>query len=583
MHNRCGFRAGVFAATLGFLAGIALSNAEAPKAYNKLTPGQVATNAVPVLARPLPLAAVRLTAGPLKHAQDLDATYLLQLEPDRMLFYLRQRAGLDPKAKAGYGGWDGEGRQLTGHIAGHYLSAVSYLYAATGDGRFKDRTDYIVRELKAIQDKQGDGYIGGLLAGVRQGTNTTLVDGKRRFEDLAKGVIQSGGFDLNGMWSPWYVQHKLYAGLRDAYRMTANRTALEVEIQFAAWADKILSQLTEAQIQKMLATEFGGMNEILADLYADTGDARWLKACQYFEHRAIVEPLARHQDILAGKHGNTQVPKLLGDLAYYACTGNVTNGAAAQFFWDEVVNHHSFATGGHGKDEYFGEPDKLNARVDGRTAETCNVYNLLKMSRLLFALQPDIKYAEFEERALFNHILASMDPQDGRTCYMVPVGRGVTHEYQDMLHGFTCCVGTGMESHALHGDGIFYESGDQLWVNFYTPSTADWQAKGARLTVETDFPEGTRAKLKLALRAKTAFTLAVRRPSWAGEGFAVTINGETCSQVPPAGSYVELARQWNDGDVVELTLPKTLRREAVPDNPRRVALLWGPLVLAGDL
>ncbi len=541
------------------------------------------TNAVPYLAQPLPLSAVRLTGGPLKHAQELDAAYLLQLEPDRMLYYLRQRAGLAPKAKEGYGGWDGEGRQLTGHIAGHYLSAVSYMYAATGDARFKERADYIVSEFKEIQDKQGDGYIGGLLATVRQGTNQTLVDGKKRFGDLAKGVIQSGGFDLNGMWSPWYVQHKLYAGLRDAYRLTGNRSALDVEIKFAEWADKILSKLSDAQIQKMLATEFGGMNEIMADLYADTGDPRWRKAYQYFEHRSIIDPLAQHQDILAGKHGNTQVPKLLGDLMYYVYTGNPTNGSAARFFWDEVVDHHSFATGGHGKDEYFGEPDKLNDRVDGRTAETCNVYNMLKMTRTLFALQPDIKYAEFQERALFNHILASIDDQDGRTCYMVPVGRGVTHEYQDMFSSFTCCVGTGMESHALHGYGIYYESGDKLWVNLYTPSVADWQTMHAKLEVQTDFPEGESVKLKLSLKSPVKFTLALRRPSWAGEGFAVSVNGQRIAEVLPAGHYVELTRKWKSGDVVELALPKTLREEPVPDNSRRVALMWGPLVLAGDL
>jgi len=541
------------------------------------------TNVVPYIARPLPLAAVRLTGGPLKQVQDLDAAYLLQLEPDRMLYHLRQQAGLKPKATASYGGWDGDGRQLTGHIAGHYLSAVSYMYAASGDPRFKERVDYLVRELKEVQDAQGDGYIGALMGTVRQSGQTTLVDGKVRFQDLSKGVIQSGGFDLNGMWSPWYVQHKIFAGLRDAYRLTGNHLALEVEVKFAEWADGILSPLSEGQIQKMLNTEFGGMNEVMADLYADTGDPRWRKAFQYFEHHAVIDPLAEQKDILAGKHGNTLVPKMLGDLRYYVYTGNVTNGRAATFFWDEVVNHHSFATGGHGKDEYFGEPDKLNNRVDGRTAETCNVYNMLKMARELFAINPDIKYADFEERALFNHILASMDPVDGRTCYMVPVGRGVTHEYQDMFESFTCCVGTGMESHALHGFGIYYEAGDKLWVNLYTPSTADWQAQGVKLTLDTDFPLGESARLKLGLKKAKKLTLALRRPAWAAEGFVVTVNGKKLANLPPPDHYVEMTRKWKDGDTVELRLPKTLRAEPVADNARRLALMWGPLVLAGDI
>src|SRR6266498_4339690 len=265
-------------------------------------------SAIPDVARPLPLSAVRLTGGPLKHAQDLDAEYLLKLEPDRMMAYYRKRAGLEPRAQ-GYGGWDGDGRNLTGHIAGHYLSAVSLMYAATGDPRFKERADYIVKELQEIQDKHGDGYIGALMGNARSGprtgggqTNAPLLDGKILFQQLAQGTINSGGFDLNGMWSPWYVQHKLYAGLRDAYRFTGNKTALEVEIKFGEWADGILSKLTDAQIQRMLATEFGGMNEMMVDLYADTGDKRWLKAADYFQHRAIVDPLARHEDILLGKH-----------------------------------------------------------------------------------------------------------------------------------------------------------------------------------------------------------------------------------------------------------------------------------------
>ncbi|MGH9860597.1 MAG: beta-L-arabinofuranosidase domain-containing protein [Candidatus Acidiferrales bacterium] len=534
-----------------------------------------ASEAKVVKARPLPLQNVRLTGGPLKNAQDLDATYLLALEPDRMLAYLRQRAGLQPKAE-GYGGWDGAGRQLTGHIAGHYLSAVSLMWAATGDVRFKDRADYIVKEMKEIQDKQGDGYIGAIM-------DRDNVDGKVRFQELAKGTIRGSNFDLNGLWSPWYVQHKIYAGLRDAYRYTGNRTALELEIKFAQWAENILAGLNEEQIQKMLATEFGAMNEIAADLYADTGDKRWLALSEKFHHRAVVDPLAVGKDILPHLHGNTQVPKLLGHLVRYIYTGNESDAKAARFFWNQVALHHSFATGGHGRNEYFGQPGKLNEMVDGRTAETCNVYNMVKLTRALFSVEPDMRYADFHERALFNHILASQDPEDGRVCYMVPVGRGVQHEYQDMSRSFTCCVGTGMESHALHAYGIYYESGDKLWVNLYAPSVADWHAAGVKLELATEFPEGKSASLKITAKGPKKFTLALRRPYWAVEGFSVTLNGQPVKDLPKPGSYVELNRTWKSGDAVELVLPKTLREEPLPDNPSRVALMWGPLVLAGDL
>jgi DUF1680 family protein len=540
-----------------------------------------------VRARPLPLADVRLTGGPLKHAQDLDARYLLELEPDRMLAYYRERAGLARRAEP-YGGWDGGGRNLTGHVAGHYLSAVSLMWAATGDARFKQRADYLADELATVQAAHGDGYL------------SALEGGRKAFGALARGEIRSASFDLNGEWSPWYTLHKTFAGLRDAYRFTGNRTALEVETRFAGWAETTLAGLSDAQIQQMLNTEFGGMNEVMVDLFADTGDERWLRLSWKFEHEAFIGPLQRHQDNLAGTHGNTQVPKLIGSVDRFARTGDAADLMAASFFWDRVVQHHSFATGGHGKDEYFGPPDRLSDRLDGRTAESCNVYNMVKLTRQLFALRPDAHYADFHERALFNHILASMDPDDGRTCYMVPVGRGVQHEYQNMLRNFTCCVGTGMESHALHGDGIYYESDDRLWVTLYAPSTASWAVAGLQLAMDTDFPEGESAQLTFTLAAPRTFTLLLRRPCWCGDGFGVTVNGQRVDVAAPAAvpsrdtrrpydhpyvasSFVEIARTWKSGDVVEVTLPKSLRLEPVPDNPRRAALMWGPLALAGDL
>jgi DUF1680 family protein len=409
------------------------------------------------------------------------------------------------------------------------------------------------------------------------------VDGKVRFQELCKGIIRSGGFDLNGLWSPWYVEHKILAGLRDAYRYTGNQTALEVEIKFAGWVESIVSKLDDEQTQKMLATEFGGMNEVTADLYADTGDARWLTLSGKFEHRAMIDPLVAGQDILGGKHGNTQVPKMIGSLSRYIYTGDETDHKAATNFWDEVALHHSYATGGHGKNEYFGPADKLNNMIDGRTAETCNVYNMIKMSRTLFSVDPEIRYADFHERALFNHILASQDPSDGRVCYMVPVGRGVQHEYQDKFEDFTCCVGTGMESHALHGYGIYYESADKLWVSMYVPSRANWETAGVQLEMNTDFPMGEAASLRVTPKSPKRFTLALRRPYWAGTGFSVKVNGQGVKDLPKADSYVEITRTWKKGDMVELVLPKTLRKETLPDNPNRFAVMWGPLVLAGDL
>ena len=543
-----------------------------------------------IQAHPLALNKVRVTGGPLKQAQDVTAKYLLSLEPDRMLAYYRARAGLPEKAK-GYGGWDGDGRNLTGHIAGHHLSAVSLMYEATGDERFKQRADYIVSELKVVQDKNGDGYLGA------------LEGGREAFAAVSRGDIRSGGFDLNGLWSPWYTLHKTYAGLRDAYRHTGNRGALAMEVKYATWAEGVLAPLSDVQVQKMLDTEHGGMNEVLADLYADTGDRRWLKLSYRFEHHAFTDPLKRHQDNLSGKHGNCQIPKLIGSAARYGYMGDTADILAASFFWDRVAQHHSYATGGHGLNEYFGPPDQLAARVDGRACESCNVYNMLKLTRRLFSLRPDANYADFHERALFNHILASIDPENGATSYMVPVGRGVSQEYQDMLQSFTCCVGTGMESHALHGYGVYYESPDTLWVNLFMPSTAQFTTAGVRLTMETGFPDGENAKMTLAMPSPKEFTLAVRRPVWAGDAFVIMVNGSAIDQpalaslrdlnaggrggasgmeAVQASSYVELKRTWKAGDTIELTMPKSVRLEPTPDNRQVAAIMWGPLVLAGD-
>ena len=543
-------------------------------------------------ARPIPLERVRLTGGPLKRAQDLTATYLLSLNPDRMLSFYRQRAGLKPKAEP-YGGWDGGGRNLTGHIAGHHLSAVSLMFAATGEKKFKSRADYIVRELAAVQDKNDDGYVGAL-EGLREA-----------FARLSKGDIKSGSFDLNGLWSPWYTLHKTFAGLRDAYRYTGNERALRVETEFAAWAERVLAPMSELQMQKMLNTEFGGMLEVLVDLTVDTKDARWLALSRRFEHHAFTTPLKRHEDNLSGKHGNCQIPKLIGSAVRFEHTGDTDDLIAASFFWDRVVRHHSYASGGHGLSEYFGPPDRLSTRVDGRAAETCNVYNMLKLSRQLFAIRPDAAYADFHERALFNHILASIDATDGRVSYMVPVGRDEQQEYQDPQRDFTCCVGTGMESHALHGLGVFSESADTIWLNLFVPCAATSTVAEAKLSLETNFPDGDAATLRLTMPSSKEFTLAVRRPVWAGDGFRLAVNGTVFEQ-PPLDSlydpvaggraggvgnesvardstYVFIKRKWKSGDTVALTLPKSLRFEPTPDDQTVGAIMWGPLALAADV
>jgi len=595
------------AAALSPIPASALESA--PDASNAPPPGNAVIRAFEeklMRAKPVPLTSVRVTGGPLKHAQEMDAKYLLELEVDRLMALPRKAAGLAPKAEP-YGGdrgpgWDGPNRNLTGHIAGHYLSAVSIMYSATGDVQFKDRATKVVSEMKEVQDKRGDGYLGAIATDRNQNTGAPSRDGHEVFAEISKGTIRSGAFDLNGMWSPWYTLHKTFAGLRDAYRHTGNKMALDVELKFAGWAASIIDPMSDAQIARMLNTEHGGMNEVLADLYADTGDRKWLDLSYRFEHHAFTDELKRSRDNLSGKHGNCQIPKLMGSAARYGYTADAGDLLAATFFWDRVAQHHSYATGGHGLDEYFGDPDKLSTRVNGRTCESCNEYNMVKLTRRLFSFRPDGLYSDYHERALFNHILASMDPEDGRTSYMVPVGRGVQQEYQVMLQSFTCCVGTGMESHALHGDGIYFESENTAWVTLFVPSTAKL-ANGLGLAQETDFPDGDNAKITVTAAPAKDVTLMVRRPAWAGDGFRISVNGANVdvpplaslrgggaggrgngidSIYPQPSSFVEIKRTWKSGDVVTLALPKAVHLEPTPDNKSVTAIMWGPLVLAGD-
>ncbi len=543
-----------------------------------------------IVAHPVPLDRVRLTGGPLRAAQLADMTYLLSLDPDRMLAFFRIRAGLPQKAEP-YGGWDGPGHNLTGHVAGHHLSAVSLMYAATGDARFRARAAALVSGLQEVQNKNGDGYL------------SALEGGREAFAALSKGDIRAAPFDLNGLWSPWYTLHKTFAGLRDAYRHTGNRTALEVETKFAGWAERTLAPLDDVQIQQMLNTEQGGMNEVLADLSADTGDERWMTLSRVFEHRAVTDPLKRGIDDLAGLHANCNIPKLIGSTARYVYQGRTEDILAAATFWDAVAEHHSFATGGMGDNEYFFAADQGSRHISARSCESCNVYNMSKMSRTMFSLRPDPYYADFLEREVYNHALASFNLEDGRMSYMVPVGRGVQQEYQDMQHDFTCCVGTGMENHALHGDGIYYEDGDQVWVNLYAPSTAQL-GNGAQLEMTTDFPEGEQAKLVVRTPRPHEMALLVRQPWWAGDGFAVSVNGTPVPPVPaggrggaqgmgrggrggartaPESRFVAVRRTWQSGDTVAVTLPKSLALAPTADDPTVSAITWGPLTLSGDL
>jgi DUF1680 family protein len=518
--------------------------------------------------QPFELKEVKLLDGPFKQATELNVKSLLNYELDRLIAKFRSEAGLKPKAEH-YHGWEDD--TLAGHSLGHHLSACAMMYQTTGDRRFLDRVNYIVDQLDACQQADGDGYIGA------------FPEGKRIFEEeVAKGNIRSKGFNLNGIWAPFYTQHKVLAGLHDAYHLCGNQKALEIQKRFTNWLEGIIKNLSDEQVQKILHCEHGGINGALANLYADTGDKKYLNMSRVFYHKAILEPLANGEDILPGKHGNTQIPKIIGLARLYELTGNEKDRKTVEFFWDRVVNHHSYVTGGHGNHEYFGEPDKLRNRLSEGTTETCNVYNMLKLSRHLFNWDACPKVADFYERALFNHILSSQHPGDGRVIYNLSLEMGGYKVYQDP-YWFTCCVGTGMENHAKYNRNIFFHNDDELFIFQYIASELNWENKGLKLRQVTRYPEEQGTTLEFECKTPVALTLQIRYPYWAEKGIKIFVKGHEKRIDSKPGSFIPIRGKWKTGDKVEVKIPFSLRLEAMPDDKNRVAIMYGPLVLAGDL
>jgi DUF1680 family protein len=519
-------------------------------------------------ALPFSIADVKLLDGPFLHATELDAKTLLNYEPDRLLSKYYSEAGLKPKADH-YMGWENE--TIAGHSLGHYLSACSMMYQTTGDKRFLERVNYIVGELKFLQDADGDGYIGA------------FPNGKKILEnEVAKGDIRSQGFDLNGIWVPFYTEHKMMAGLRDAYHLCGNSFALEVEKRFADWLDGIVSPLNDEQVQKMLRCEHGGISETLADLYADTKDQKYLRISKIFYQKAILDSLKEGKDILPGKHCNTNIPKLIALSRIYELTGDTSDRKAAEFFWNTVVNHHSYVTGGNGNEEYFGPEDKLRNRLGKGTTETCNVYNMLKLSEHLFEWEASVRVADFYERALYNHILSSQNPVTGNVTYNLSLEMGGFKDFQDPF-SLTCCVGTGMENHSKYGKNIFYHNDNELFVFQFIASELTWKEKGIILTQKTLFPEEQGSQFEFKCEKPVKLTLQVRYPSWARNGIEINVNGRRKSVSSQPGSFIPIERIWKTGDIVEINIPFSLRLEPMPDDSNRVAVMYGPLVLAGDL
>jgi hypothetical protein len=504
-----------------------------------------------------PLEEVRLLEGPFRRAMELDGAYLLSLDTGRLVRNFQVNAGL-PSSAEPLGGWEAPDCELRGHFVGHYMSACAQMYAATGDERYKDKGEAVVRVLGQCQEKLGGGYLSAF--------PETFID---RVEQRKQ------------VWAPYYTLHKILAGLEDMYVYCQDGQALEMARKFGDWAVARNARLSDEQMQAMLQTEQGGMNEALANLYGLTGEKKYLEMSLRFNHHRVVDPLEAGEDRLTGLHANTQIPKFIGLARQYELTGETNLEAGAKNFWETVVRHRSYVIGGNSDGEMFTATNRLS-QMGPNTTETCNTYNMLKLTRHLFCWEPRAEYAEYYERALCNHILASQNPETGMMCYYVPLRSGSRKNFNSADQDFWCCTGTGVENHGKYGDSVYFHNQSQLYVNQFIGSELDWKEKGLKVRQESRFPEEEKSELTLRCAAPVELEVKVRHPGWARRGFEIEVNGEKEEGGEP-GSYVTLKREWKDGDRIEIKMPYELREEGFADKPERGAVMDGPLVLGAEM
>ena len=508
---------------------------------------------------------VKLHTGLFEEAMYTDLDYILQMEPDRLLAPFLREAGLQPKAES-YPNWENTG--LDGHIGGHYLTALAQMYASAGSDEALQRLNYMIGELKKAQDANGNGYVGG------------IPDSERIWKEISEGKINAGGFSLNGGWVPLYNIHKTYAGLRDAYLIAGNEEAKQMLIDLTDWMIDITANLSEAQIQEMLKSEHGGLNETFADVYKMTGDKKYLDLAYAFTQKQVLDPLEHEKDILNGMHANTQIPKVIGYETIAALDQNKDYHNAATYFWENVVNNRTVSIGGNSVREHFHPADDFSSMINSvQGPETCNTYNMLKLSEKLFLANPEEKYIDFYEQGLYNHILSSQHPEGGFV-YFTPMRPGHYRVYSQPETSMWCCVGSGLENHGKYNEMIYAHSDDALYVNLFIPSEVNWEDKNFKLIQETDFPNAETASFKIETQKPQKLTINFRYPSWAGEGFDVQVNDKKVKLDKKPGSYISITRKWEDDDQISMRLPMNITSERLPDGSDYESLKYGPLVLA---
>jgi DUF1680 family protein len=517
---------------------------------------------VEVKAKPFNLKQVRLLDGPFKDAMERDADYLKELESERLLHNFMANAGLPASAEP-LGGWEKPDVELRGHTVGHFLSACAWMYASTGDEELKAKADRIVAELAKCQEALGpSGYLSAF---------------PEEFIDRVEATER--------VWAPYYTLHKILAGLLDMYIHCGNTQALDIAEKMAAWVKIRTDRLDEEHMQRMLdKTEQGGMNDVLSHLYAATGKPEYLKLARRFDQKSYTEPLSNYQDELKGLHVNSFIPNMIGTAREYELTGDPVLRRIATFFWGQVTLARSYATGGTSNDEAWRTmPYKMASELGPFSHESCCTYNMLKLTRHLFSWSADPCYADYYERALFNGILATQNPEDGMMMYYVPMASGLFKTFMTPRNSFWCCTGTGMENHAKYGGSIYFHDDDSLYVNLFLASELTWEEKGLQIRQETNFPEQEGTSLIIKVNKSAELTIHIRIPYWVGQEGYVEINGLKLETFSSPGSFLTIRRKWKNGDRIDVILPMHLHLCSMPDDPNLAAIMYGPLVLAGQL
>jgi DUF1680 family protein len=510
---------------------------------------------------------VKLLDSRFKENMEREQQWLKSIPVKSLLHSFRTNAGVYSAGEGGYmvmkrlGGWESLDCDIRGHTTGHILSGLALMYASTHDELYKVKADSIVKGLAEVQQALGpDGYLSAFP------------------EELINRNIAG-----KSVWVPWYTLHKIYSGLIDQYLYCDNKQALEIVTKMGDWAYNKLKPATAEQRTRMLRVEFGGINESFYNLYAITGKPEYKWLGEFFYHKEVLDPLEQGKDNLDKKHANTFIPKILGLIRSYELEGSSTGATIAPFFWKTVVAHHTYCTGSNSDKEHFFKPDSISKHLTGLTGESCNVYNMLKLTRHLFSHSGDIKYADYYERALFNHILGQQDPATGMISYFLPMLSGAHKVYSTPDSSFWCCVGSGFENQAKYGEAIYCHSKNDLYVNLFIPSELNWKEKGVVIKQETIFPENGISQLTIESARGVKTSLHIRYPSWATNGAIVKVNGKKVSVAQKPGSYIVLNRVWKDGDKIEINFPIPLRIIPTNDDPDKAAIAYGPIILAAPM